>query len=338
MQHVANLQYLYTKLLKLNKEVVAPAVENVSALNAKQMKVEFNTALEEGTTVAELKAAFSLEDKTVTGAELSEDRKTVIYTLNSTEVENGTLEVLSLDTDLKDENNSTIKTAKFVTVFSYDDVVAPSVVETTYANYNQAGTTADATISFNEEISTVGTVSVNGVERPLMQAVATSNSFTLAGLEVGKTYTIDIVGAKDAATPANKAEHLTLSFTVPAKEVDSSIPTVSTSTNGNKLALTFSEEVTKGTVSIGGTPVAAEDVTTTDNKTFVIDVQKANNGAFFATNTNFFKAEVVVKDFADNTPNKMEEVKFNSSFTADSTAPSISSAKALEDGKMVLRI
>ena len=318
------------------EEVVAPAVENVSALNAKQMKVEFNTALKKGTTSAQLVAAFSLNNEEITKADLSEDRKSVVYTLSNTEVDNATLTVNPLNTDLKDDKDQSIQTAKYVTVFSFDDVVAPSVEETTYANYNSNGTTADVTISFDEEVSTVGTVSVNGVERTLDEAVTTSNSFKLAGLEVGKTYTVDIVGAKDTASPANKAEHLTLSFTVPAKEVDATIPTVSTSTNGNKLTLNFSEEVTKGKVSIGGTEVAAADITTTDDKTFVIDVQKANDGAFFATNTNFFKAEVVVKGFKDSEPNEMEEVKFNSNFTADVTAPSISSAKALEDGKIVL--
>ncbi|WP_338449580.1 S-layer homology domain-containing protein [Niallia oryzisoli] len=316
----------------LKKVEVTPAVDSVNALNAKQIAVEFNTALAEGTTAAELKAAFSLEGKNIVAAELSEDRTTVIYTLNSTEVDNAVVTVLPLDTDNKDDDNKPVKTEKFVSLLTFDDVVAPSVVETSFDNYNEAGTTADATITFDEELSTIGTVSVNGVQ--ITPKVGT-DSFTLEGLEVGKTYTIDIVGAKDSASPANKAEHLTLSFTVPAEEVDSTVPTVSTSTNGNKLTLTFSEEVTKGNVTIGGTPVKAANITTDDNKTFVIDVQKANDGAFFVNNTNFFTTEVVVNGFTDE-ENAMKEVKFNSTFTADRTAASLARATATEDGKIVL--
>ncbi|WP_071393455.1 S-layer homology domain-containing protein [Bacillus tuaregi] len=320
----------------LEKVEVTPAVESVKALNAKQIKVEFNTALAKDTTKAQLETAFSLEGKEIVAdtTELSEDRKTVIYTLTNTEVDNAILTIQPLNTELTDEDNEPIQTEKYVSLLSYDDVVAPSVTETTFDNYNEAGTTADATISFDEALSTVGTVSINGVEVE-MDFEAGANSVKLEALEVGKTYTVDIVGAKDMAAPANKAEHLTLSFTVSEKEVDSTIPTVSTSTNGNKLALTFSEEVSKGKVTIGGVEVEAGDLTSTDDKTFVIDVQKANEGAFFANNKNFFTAEVVVTGFTDG-ENEMEDVKFNSTFTADNTAATLAGATALENGKLVL--
>ena len=79
-------------------------------------------------------------------------------------------------------------------------------------------------------------------------------------------------------------------------------------------------------------------MTTTDNKTFAVDIQKANDGAFFNNNATFFTSEVIIKDFADkaSTPNKMAEMKFNSTFTADNTAATLASATALEDGKIVL--
>ncbi|KMY51907.1 S-layer homology domain-containing protein [Peribacillus loiseleuriae] len=322
----------------LEKPVAAaPSVESINAINAKQVVVKFNTVLAEGTTVAQLEAAFSLEGKQVVAdtAKLSKDRKTVTYTLDNTEVSNAVVTVAPLNTVNKDKTNQPVQTAKYVSLLTYADVVAPSVSETTFANYSVDGKTANATISFTEELSTIGTVSVNGVQTT--PSSTNKDSFTLNGLEVGKTYTIDIVGAKDTATPTpNKADHLTLSFTVPAKSVDSTIPTVSTSANGNKLSLTFSKEVTAGTITIGG--IKVNDITTTDNKTFVVDVQKANDGSFFANNKNFFTSEVVVKDFADKaaTSNKMQEVKFNSTFTADKTAASLSSASATADGKIVL--
>ena len=45
-------------------DVTAAKVAKVTALNAKQIAVQFNTALAEGTTAAQLEAAFTLEGKT----------------------------------------------------------------------------------------------------------------------------------------------------------------------------------------------------------------------------------------------------------------------------------
>ncbi|WP_261131739.1 S-layer homology domain-containing protein [Bacillus sp. Marseille-Q3570] len=311
----------------------APAVTSVSAINAKEVVVKLNKALASDTTEADLLTAFSLEGKTDSKAVLSTDRKSVTYTLDNTEVSNATVTVLPLETAEKDSNGDAIKTNKFVSVMTYKDTVAPTVSGTDYT-YNADGT-ANAKVSFTEDISTAGTVSINGVETtPTVGA----DSITLSNLEVGKSYTVDIVGAYDTATAPNKAEHLTLSFTVPSETVDSDVPTVTTSVNGNKLSLTFSEEVTKGIVTIGGVKVDTNDLTTTDNKTFTVDVQKANSGSYFSSNTKFFTSEVVVKDFADKakTPNTMKEVKFNATFTADTTAASLSSASAKADGTIIL--
>ena len=81
-----------------------------------------------------------------------------------------------------------------------------------------------------------------------------------------------------------------------------------------------------------------DNVTTEDNKVFIVDVQKANEGAFFKNNKSFFKAEVIIKGFKDkaDTPNEMVELKINSTFTADTTAASLAKATALEDGKIIL--
>ena len=130
---------------------------------------------------------------------LSEDRKTVTYTLDSTEVDNAKLKVLPLNTEMKDNDNKTIQTKEYVTLFSFDDVVAPAVSETKYKNYSEDGKTVDAVIVFSEELSEVGTVSLNGTA--VANPAFATNELTLAGLNVGETYTVDIVGAKDSAVP-----------------------------------------------------------------------------------------------------------------------------------------
>lgn len=332
----ATMKATLVKTLDELEAQLTPAVKSVTAINAKEIVVEFTTALEEGTTEAQLKTAFALEGKTDASAELSDDRKTVVYTLDSAEATNAKLTIGALNTDKKKADNTAVQTEEYITIFSYEDVVKPEVAETEY-NHTSA-TAADLTLKFSEAVSEIGTISVNGVQVSPKSSNAATGEVVLGDLEVGKTYTIDIVGAIDTAATPNRAEHITLSLTVPAKVVDSEVPTVSTTANGNKITLAFSEEVTKGAVTINGTAVEAADITTEDNKKFVIDVQKANSGAFFASNANFFTAEVVVKEFADKatTPNEMKEVKLNTTFTADNTAAALVKAEAKADGKLVL--
>lgn len=311
--------------LKRAAEVVkTPEVVSATAANGKELVVKFNQAVDK--TDALLLSKYSLTGETFTGATVSEDGKTVTLTVSDTiDVTNATLEIQPIKT----KADSKVLTSKYVTLFSYKDTSAPVV-----ASIEAKGT--EAVVTFNEALATEGTVSLDGavlsstVSASSPYYVVNGKTLTVKNLVAEKSYKLDVVGAKDAAQ--NMSGQITVNFTVVKPVVDNSKPTVSSSVSGNKLTLSFSEEVTKGSVTVGGTPVAADKIVASeDKKTYTIDVQDA--GLFGGT--TFFTREVVVSGFADtaSTPNTMEQVKFNATFTADTTAPAFVSASIKTLGK-----
>ncbi|MEH7883014.1 S-layer homology domain-containing protein [Bacillus sp. JJ1609] len=299
--------------LKRAAEVVkTPAVVSATAVNGKELVVKFNQAVDK--TDALLLSKYSLTGETFSGAAVSEDGKTVTLTATDViDVTNATLEIQPIKT----KANADVKTAKYVTLFSYKDTSAPAV-----ASVEAKGT--EAVVTFNEALASAGTVSLDGKELTAgTDYVVSGKTITVKNLVAEKSYKLDVVGATDAA--GNLSGQITVNFTVSKPVVDSSKPTVSSTVSGNKLTLSFSEEVTPGTVTIGGTAVAANKlVASEDKKTYTVDVQDAG----FFGGTTFFTREVVVSGFADkaSTPNTMDQVKFNATFTADTTAPKFVSA------------
>lgn len=303
--------------LKRAAEVVkTPEVVSATAVNGKELVVKFNQAVDK--TDAQLLSKYSLTGETFTGTPVvSEDGKTVTLTATDViDVTNATLEIQPIKT----KANADVKTAKYVTLFSYKDSSAPVV-----ASIEAKGT--EAVVTFNEALDTEGTVSLDGAVLSSTASttapyyVVDGKTLTVKNLLAEKSYKLDVVGAKDAA--GNMSGQITVNFTVAKPVVDSSKPAVSTSVSGNKLTLSFSEEVNEGTVKVGGVTVdPAFVVASEDKKTYTVDVQEA--GLFGGT--TFFTREVVVNNFADTSTNKMDEVKFNATFTADTTAPRFVSA------------
>lgn len=309
--------------LKRAAEVVkTPEVVSATAVNGKELVVKFNQAVDK--TDALLLSKYSLTGETFTGAVVSEDGKTVTLTVSDViDVTNATLEIQPIKT----KADAKVTTNKYVTLFTYKDTAAPAV-----ASVEAKGT--EAVVTFNEALATEGTVSLDGavlsstVSASAPYYVVSGKTLTVKNLVAEKSYKLDVVGAKDAAN--NMSGQITVNFTVAKPVVDNSKPAVSSAVSGNKLTLSFSEEVTKGSVTVGGTPVAADKIVASeDKKTYTIDVQDA--GLFGGT--TFFTREVAVKDFADTSANKMDEVKFNATFTADTTAPAFVSASIKTLGK-----
>ncbi|MEH7443989.1 S-layer homology domain-containing protein [Bacillus sp. JJ1122] len=297
--------------LKRAAEVVkTPAVVSATAVNGKELVVKFNQAVDK--TDALLPSKYSLTGETFSGIAVSEDGKTVTLTATDViDVTNATLEIQPIKT----KADADVKTAKYVTLFSYKDSSAPAV-----ASVEAKGT--EAVVTFNEALASAGTVSLDGKQLTAgTDYVVSGKTITVKNLVAEKSYKLDVVGATDAA--GNLSGQITVNFTVSKPVVDNSKPTVSSTVSGNKLTLSFSEEVTPGTVTIGGTPVAANKlVASEDKKTYTVDVQDAG----FFGGTTFFTREVVVSDFADKSANKMDQSKFNATFTADTTAPKFVSA------------
>jgi len=204
-----------------------------------------------------------------------------------------------------------------VSLFSFTDNVAPTV-----ASIKAEGN--EAVVTFAEAVVSAGTVSLDGsvitttVSPTAPYYEVSGKTLTVKNLVNEQSYKLDIVGSTDAAN--NISGQITSNFTVAKPVVDDSKPTVSSSVSGNKLTLSFSKKVTAGTVTLGGTSIAAATSVSEDEKTYTYDIQKETallDGKTFITN------EVLVKGFKDTASpvNEMNEVKFNATFTADRTAP-----------------
>lgn len=312
-----------TRAMEVVFEEVEPAVKSVNAINAKEVVVTFNTALAEDTTESQLLAAFTLTDKTDSKAVLSEDRKTVTYTLDSTEVSNAKVTVAALDTATKDSNGELVKTAEYNALLTFEDTTAPAV-----ASVEAKGTTS--VITFTEPVQSEGTVSLNGAE--LTETTdydlsADGKTLTVKNLEAEKSYRVDIVGATDFS--GNIANPLAVNFTVANPVVDNSKPTVTSSVNGTEITLDFSEELlaqelnddTTATeyakVTVGSTVyyLTAAQQDTEDNTKFTL------NAATALGSENFINTSVSVEGFKDAANNAGDAFEFTATLQKDTTAP-----------------
>jgi len=291
-----------------------PKVASVMAASGKELVINFNQAVDK--TDAEDLTNYSLTGETFTGTPVvSKDGKTV--TLTATDVIDVTNATLQID-PIKTKADAKVSTEKYVTLFTFKDTAAPTV-----ATVEAKGT--EAVITFTEELATEGTVSLNGSK--ITDYVVSGKTLTIKNLVAEKSYKLDVVGATDAA--GNMAGQTTVNFTVEKPVVDSSKPTVASSVSGNMLTLTFSEEVTPGTVTIGGETVESDKLVASEDKmTYTVDVQDAK----FFSGVTFFTKEVVVSGFTDGS-NTMEAAKFNATFTADTTAPEFISSSIKTLGK-----
>ncbi|TYS63968.1 S-layer homology domain-containing protein [Bacillus infantis] len=308
----AAMKATLTKVLGEIEAQLTPAVKSVSAVNATQLVVTFNKEIDAADATA---AKFTLEGQLAPTVKVAEDNKTVTLTFASVE---GTNKVVTVE-PIKTKADAKVTTERHVSQLTYTDTVDPTIAG---VDYKYTGSnTATAVITFSEPLSAAGTVSVNGsVVSPTIDLAA--GTISLAGLEVGKAYKVDVVGATDKG--GNIANPIVQNFTVPAAVKDEVKPVAAVSVSGNKVTLNFSEEVsTLGTVTINGKDYAADFVKDANDKTkYVLDAQKA--GAL--TGVTFLNTTVTVDGFKDNAGNQGEKVQSAATLQADKTAPAFVSA------------
>jgi hypothetical protein len=303
--------------LKRASEVVkTPQVVAASAANGKELVITFSTALN-ATEAAKL-TNYSLTGETFESATVSTDGKVVtLKAVDVIDVTNATLQVEAIQT----KADAKVSSQKYVTLFSYKDGLAPSV-----ASVDAKGTTA--VINLSEPVATTGTVSLDGVQLSTGYTLsADGKTLTLTGLTTEKTYKVDLVGATDFA--GNIANPIAVNFTVAKPVVDNSKPTVSTTVNGTKVTLDFSEELAavdgvfaKVTVGTSVFNVIATNQDATDKTLFVVDVKDALGA------NAFINSSVKVDTFKDAAGNAGDAFTFNATLVKDTTAPKFVSATA----------
>ncbi|MBU5250985.1 S-layer homology domain-containing protein [Lysinibacillus capsici] len=293
---------------------VTPAVEAVKGLNAKELEVKFNTAVD--AKDAAITTKYAVEGVAITNAVVSEDGMTVILTTDKeVKLTNGKVTVKPIKT----KADAKVLTEEFNKLITFADMTPVSV-----NSVEAKGTTA--VITFDEPVQSEGTISLNGTELSKDRYTLTGKKLTINGLTAEQSYKVDIVGATDFAN--NIANPIAVNFTVLKADVDNSKPTVSTAVNGTEITFDFSEELMKqnlnadaetkeyAKVTVGSTVfyLTDADIKDTEDKTvFTIDAKSALGTATFI-NTNI-KVEGQ-KDLAGNAGDAFE---FNAILSKDLT-------------------
>lgn len=309
-----------------------PAVEAVTALNATQVQVKFNTEVDK--TEAEKVANYKINATSPTAAALASDNKTVLLTFgqaSDVQVDNGVITVEPIST-LADKK---VKTTKLAQVFSYKDEVAPTI--DSVEAITSGNTASTLTIKASEPLKAkVGLVKVNG--QYVTANFNNTNTATVSGLslEVGKTHTVELINIEDLA--GNKTVTTTKSFTV---TVDAQAPAVSLSAKGEKeILVTFSKPMNASSVikALKNGSVKDEALATvrtgaatvvegTNNTQFIIPVEDT----IFSNTANRLFTVVMPETIQDALGNKIAASTPKVNLTKDTVKPSPTGYKVLKD-------
>ncbi|GEL04678.1 hypothetical protein [Rummeliibacillus stabekisii] len=327
---LANGTYEYEgKEIAIEKGVeVGAKVNSVEAINGTTVKVTFNKAVDK--TDAEKANVVTISDVELSAGKLSEDGKTL--TLTSTKaikVTDATVVVNAIKTKADDK----VSTEKYVGKMTYEDKVAPSIVS---VEAKTNGTVAKtATVELSEPVKSTVLVKVDGDYAAVTAFTGTSDTLELTGLnlEAGKTHTVEVINAEDAA--GNKVVSTTATFTVSVDAV-TPVATVSAGANDKEILVTFNKpmNVSKvagitvkdealASVNIGAiTPVA-----NTNDTQFTIAV----SDAIFANKDSRTFSVVLPKDMEDKLGNKTADSVQKVTLTKDAAKPVATGYNVLKD-------
>ncbi|EWG12040.1 hypothetical protein [Cytobacillus firmus] len=329
------------------EELSVPAVESVSAINAKQVEVKFNKAVDKTTVIGTDDTAkdgvfsfTSLNGETVAvagddaAATLSEDGKTLTLTAVTTFSGKYAVQVKGVKTiDAKEIGT-------FEQIVEFKDQVAPQLVA---ASASAKTATNKVTLRFNEPVQASGAiVSVNGVSASvapganLNELVVTASS----DLQAGSTANISIINVKDFANNFITPNPLQTTVTVAADTVAPNVVSAEV-TGEKKVTVKFDKAVNVDSfannvrlLSVNGEAVTTFSAEAGANDkevvlTTVADLAYGPNGTF----TGNLLIGTGVLDKAGN--NLAATFSKSVTFTKDTVAPVVTGV-SYADGKVTV--
>ncbi|GIN39970.1 S-layer homology domain-containing protein [Heyndrickxia oleronia] len=321
-----------TASVKVVVKAVDPEVTSVSSINATQVEVKFNKAVDAKTLFVDgVKGAFKagvisftsldkVDAGTLTGS-LSADGKTL--TVTATNVLSKRYDVVVDNVKTKDEK-AVAKYSKMITIEA--DKTAPTILGTERISASQVK------VKFSEPMKAFDKVTfkyadgsdVTGVSGTIA-AGANEVIFTMTdAVKENKEIVATFIGAQDQAGNLITPNPATVSFTKGA--ADGVAPTVSsiTQTGAKTFAVKFSEELTTApTVTIGGTAAAKVEKDSTDATVYNVT----------STNVLDDAITIAISSFTDLSGEKGTDVSKVVTFTKDTVAPKVTSSNVVVDSK-----
>ncbi|MEH6938332.1 hypothetical protein V7056_10785 [Bacillus sp. JJ664] len=316
------------------EELATPKVASVTAINAKQLEVKFNKAINADTVIdtnGKLKAGVFKTNGTalaglVHGASLSEDGKTLTITndLATTNTFTGTY-LLEL---VKDTVKTT--TGAFIPAYAqkveYTDSAAPTLVSVEKVDASHVK------VNFSEPVKSFGTITAKLADGTVVSGIVPGIS--------GKSVTLDL---SNASVPSSKDINLTflgvldfadnlanpnpVTTTVQKGAKDGVAPTVAsiTKVNAKKVTVKFSEEVqnfTAASVTIGGVAATSVAQSTTDKTSYTVT---------FANPISGIATVAIGAGFADLSGEAGAATSRIVDFGSDTVKPTVTSAVVSKD-------
>lgn len=314
--------------------LLTPAVESVSAINAKTIEIKFNKPMKESTLVNsgatdtlnstnvvidEVGTASVVTDASVL-ASLSADGKTLTLTAAGAEYFKGQYTIL-----VKKEVESAKDEAltAYSSVLTVNDTVRPSVVGVSYTD------STTAVIKFSEQLQGPGSVTFARADGVAFTGAAPSASLdadgnievNLSGInaaDVDKDITVTIVGAVDYV--GNLVSPNPVTATVKLSTADQVAPTVSTVTAlaNNKLEVKFSEQLNGNpTVVVPGATVTGYIKDSTDPTKYIVSLDTRLTGL----------QNVTVSGFSDKSLNAGSSTVKIVNFSVDTVDPTVAATR-----------
>ncbi|KAF0996522.1 Ig-like domain-containing protein [Geobacillus sp. TFV-3] len=345
---------------------LTPKVESVSAINAKQIEIKFNKAVDKSTifsnvTTGTLNAGVVTVKRTVndttdanknvdsssdtiTGS-LSADGKTLTLTVDATSAKyfDGTYAVTVSDA-VKATDGKAL--TAYAGTFTTKDQTSPTVSNVSYNTI-----TNKIEVTFSEPITAVpDVVRLNGEPVTSASFVVGTNRTKIdfakpSSVAAGSTATLYVAGAKDAAnnilTPYTG--NVTITNDASALQVTSV-----TQISSNQLKVVFNKSLASDSATIDGALTAVIDgtVVSSNNVTAALDTTDTSNKTvivtFSGTAPNYFygsaNSKAVTLVFADNAiadvfGKKLAATTQSVTMTKDVTGPKVVSAKVASNGK-----
>ncbi|WP_248892459.1 Ig-like domain-containing protein [Bacillus methanolicus] len=336
----AQLTAKYTEVNAAYEAALTPKVESVSAINAKQIEIKFNKAIDKDTLIDDKGTTDTSDDllkgtaveiqeldgqsttnkitEASAGASLSADGKTLTITAAGSEFFDGHYTVVVTDNVKDTQGKALSRTAFNVNV---NDTTRPTVTGVTYDDYQTA------LVEFSEPIATAGTVSfklADGsslVTNPTVSVVNGKLKIDLSGInaaDVNKNITVTIVGASDYK--GNVVSPNPVTVTVKKDTSDTTKPTVLsiTPTSNKSFDIKFSEKLkTAPTIADVGGQAATPVKDVSDPTLYHVTLAGSVSGLQTVSVTSF-------ADLANNSGDAYSKVV---NFSSDETAPVLLSSK-----------
>lgn len=345
-----------TDKAKVDLPVVTPKVESVSAINAKELVVKFNKAIDKSTVIADATTGTLVANTITVGrtvadtdpnknvssvkGSLSEDGKTLTLTAAGATYFDGTY-ALTIADSVKTTDGKAL--TAYAGTFTAKDTVAPSATGVTFNTV-----TGNIEVTFSEPlIAKPDVVRVNG--QPIAAADITlsgdAKKITFAkptSLAAGSSAEIYVTGAKDAA--GNSLAPFTGSVTITNDATALQVASI-TQVASNKVKVVFNKSIATseanvddainvilGGVTLGDAEVVVtKDASDTSNKTYFVEIQKSGTTApnyFYGTDSSKALTFVFVDQaIADVFGQKLATTTQTVTMTKDVAGPKFVSAK-----------